>query len=44
MIQGRLNDAVIALRGILSRERIDFGIFGGYAIGTMGGGPREQGH
>ncbi|RSL84853.1 hypothetical protein CDV31_016650 [Fusarium ambrosium] len=37
MIQGRLNDAAIALHGILSREGIDFGIFGGYAIGTMGG-------
>ncbi|KAJ4179365.1 hypothetical protein NW759_017300 [Fusarium solani] len=37
MIQGRLNDAAIALHGILSGEGIDFGIFGGYAIGTMGG-------
>lgn len=37
MIQGRLNDAAITLHGILSRQGIDFGIFGGYAIGTMGG-------
>ncbi|KAH7119386.1 ser/Thr protein phosphatase [Dactylonectria estremocensis] len=34
---GRLNDAAITLHGILSRQGIDFGIFGGYAIGTMGG-------
>ncbi|KAI1108469.1 ser/Thr protein phosphatase [Nemania sp. NC0429] len=34
---GRLNDAAIALHRILSREGINFGIFGGYAIGAVGG-------
>ncbi|RYO85722.1 hypothetical protein DL766_009367 [Monosporascus sp. MC13-8B] len=32
----RLNDAAIALHRVLSRERINFGIFGGYAIGAIG--------
>ncbi|KAI1073495.1 ser/Thr protein phosphatase [Whalleya microplaca] len=33
----RLNDAAIALHRVLSRERINFGIFGGYAIAAIGG-------
>ncbi|OAA61259.1 hypothetical protein SPI_05283 [Niveomyces insectorum RCEF 264] len=37
MIQERLNDAAIALHRVLSRENISYGIFGGYAIGIMGG-------
>ena len=41
MIQGRLNDAAIALYRILSEAGIKHGIFGGYAIGALGG-PRES--
>ncbi|PYI22900.1 hypothetical protein BO86DRAFT_212039 [Aspergillus japonicus CBS 114.51] len=37
MLQDRLNDAAIALHRILSRTSIHFGIFGGYAIGVLGG-------
>ncbi|RYP78939.1 hypothetical protein DL769_003104 [Monosporascus sp. CRB-8-3] len=37
MMQERLNDAAIALHRVLSRQRINFGIFGGYAIGAIGG-------
>lgn len=37
MIQERLNDAAIALHRVLTHERINFGIFGGYAIGAVGG-------
>src|SRR4029077_5058450 len=37
MIQERLNDAAIALHRILSQANIRFGIFGGYAIGVLGG-------
>ncbi|RCI14421.1 hypothetical protein L249_6186 [Ophiocordyceps polyrhachis-furcata BCC 54312] len=33
----RLNDAAIALYRVLNRQNIAFGIFGGYAIGTIGG-------
>lgn len=41
MRQDRLNDAAIALHRILDRANVRYGIFGGYAIGTMGG-PRES--
>lgn len=41
MLQDRLNDAAIALHQILAPANIRFGIFGGYAIGTLGG-PRES--
>ena len=41
MHQGRLNDAAIALHRVLSANLIKFGIFGGYAIATLGG-PRES--
>lgn len=41
MRQERLNDAAIALNRILSRNGIKFGIFGGYAVGILGG-PRES--
>lgn len=41
MIQERLNDAAIALHRVLSREQVTFGIFGGYAVATLGG-PRES--
>lgn len=41
MIQERLNDAAIALHRVFSREQIAFGIFGGYAIASLGG-PRES--
>jgi hypothetical protein len=37
MLQQRLNDAAIALHKILAQENINFGIFGGYAIGAIGG-------
>lgn len=37
MLQDRLNDAAIALHRVLSRANIRFGIFGGYAIGVLGG-------
>ncbi|KAL5358880.1 hypothetical protein BJX96DRAFT_183405 [Aspergillus floccosus] len=37
MLQDRLNDAAIALHRALSRANIRFGIFGGYAIGVLGG-------
>ena len=36
MHQARLNDAAIALSRILDRNRIKFGIFGGYAIAAYG--------
>lgn len=41
MIQARLNDAAIALCEILEAANIKQGIFGGYAIGCLGG-PRES--
>ena len=41
MHRGRLNDAAIALNRILSRNGVKFGIFGGYAVATLGG-PRES--
>lgn len=41
MIQSRLNDAAIALSDILESADIKHGIFGGFAIGTLGG-PRES--
>lgn len=41
MIQARLNDAAIALSEILEAADINHGIFGGFAIGTLGG-PRES--
>lgn len=41
MIQARLNDAAIALCDILEAADIKHGIFGGFAIGTLGG-PRES--
>jgi hypothetical protein len=37
MIQERLNDAAIALHRILNQANVRFGIFGGYAIGVLGG-------
>lgn len=37
MLQDRLNDAAIALHRILAPANIRFGIFGGYAIGVLGG-------
>ncbi|KAG6039843.1 hypothetical protein E4U41_002021 [Claviceps citrina] len=37
MIVERLNDAAIALHRVLSRRQIKFGIFGGYAVTTLGG-------
>ncbi|KAI0474009.1 hypothetical protein GGR56DRAFT_649980 [Xylariaceae sp. FL0804] len=37
MIQQRLNDAAIALHRVLSHRGVHFGIFGGYAIGAIGG-------
>ncbi|PYH94602.1 hypothetical protein BO71DRAFT_449968 [Aspergillus ellipticus CBS 707.79] len=37
MIQDRLNDAAIALYRALNQANIHFGIFGGYAIGVLGG-------
>jgi len=37
MIQTRLNDAAIALHRVLGRHGIRFGIFGGYAVATLGG-------
>ncbi|KAH9894527.1 ser/Thr protein phosphatase [Xylariomycetidae sp. FL2044] len=36
-IPGRLNDAAIALHQVLSERSVNFGIFGGYAIGALGG-------
>ena len=33
----QLSDAAIALHRILTNANIDFGIFGGYAINTIGG-------
>lgn len=41
MHQARLNDATIALYRILSPHNVKFGIFGGYAVATLGG-PRES--
>ncbi|EQK99582.1 hypothetical protein G6O67_005588 [Ophiocordyceps sinensis] len=37
MIQARLNDAAIALHRVLDTAHVNFGIFGGYAIGALGG-------
>ncbi|KAL2368937.1 hypothetical protein BDBG_06427 [Blastomyces gilchristii SLH14081] len=39
--QARLNDAAIALHRVLSGQQVKFGIFGGYAVSTLGG-PRES--
>ncbi len=41
MIQARLNDAAIRLCQLLDAANIKHGIFGGYAIGVLGG-PRES--
>ena len=41
MLLERLNDAAIALNKILSTHNIQFGIFGGHAVATLGG-PRES--
>ena len=41
MIQSRLNDAAIALHGVLAAANIKYGVFGGYAV-TIWGGPRES--
>ena len=35
--QGRLNDAAIALYEVLSGANVEHGIFGGYAVSTLGG-------
>lgn len=37
MIQARLNDAAISLHRVLSQNNVHFGVFGGYAIGVLGG-------
>lgn len=37
MYQQRLNDAAIALQQVLGAANIKFGIFGGYAVVTLGG-------
>ncbi|RDW86945.1 uncharacterized protein DSM5745_03587 [Aspergillus mulundensis] len=37
MLQDRLNDAAIALHRMLTPANVRFGIFGGYAIGVLGG-------
>ncbi|KAF2459393.1 hypothetical protein BDY21DRAFT_189807 [Lineolata rhizophorae] len=37
MRQNRLNDAAIVLQRVFSQAGIKFGIFGGYAIGVLGG-------
>lgn len=37
MLQDRLNDAAISLHRVLSQNNVRFGIFGGYAIGVLGG-------
>lgn len=36
-----LNDAAICLHAILAKQKINFGIFGGYAVSSLGG-PRES--
>jgi hypothetical protein len=41
MIQGRLNDAAIALHQVFQQANIKHGIFGCYAIASLGG-PRES--
>ncbi len=41
MIQSRLNDAAIALDRVLAAANVKYGIFGGYAISSLGG-PRES--
>ena len=41
MIQSRLNDAAIALNRVMAAANIKYGIFGGYAVTTLGG-PRES--
>ena len=41
MIQARLNDAAIALHRVLAAANNKYGIFGGYAVSTLGG-PRES--
>lgn len=41
MIQARLNDAAIKLHQLLDHVHVKHGIFGGYAIGVLGG-PRES--
>ena len=41
MIQSRLNDAAIALHRILAVASIKYGVFGGYAISSLGG-PRDS--
>lgn len=41
MQQSRLTDAAIALQRVLARSNVRFGIFGGFAIGALGG-PRES--
>ena len=41
MIHARLNEAAIQLHKVLDEVHIKHGIFGGYAIGVLGG-PRES--
>ena len=41
MIQSRLNDAAIALDRVLAAASIKYGIFGGFAVSSLGG-PRES--
>ena len=41
MIQPRLNDAAIALDRVMAAASIKYGIFGGYAVSSLGG-PRES--
>ena len=37
MIQSRLNDAAIALHRVLAAANIKYGLFGGFAVSTLGG-------
>ncbi|KAL9107831.1 MAG: hypothetical protein Q9227_007346 [Pyrenula ochraceoflavens] len=41
MLQSRLSDAAMALHRVLTTNGVRFGIFGGYAIGVLGG-PRAS--
>jgi hypothetical protein len=36
MNQARLNDGAIALHQVLAAARVEFGIFGGYAVSVLG--------
>jgi hypothetical protein len=44
MIQQLLNDAAIALHRVLHEAGIKHDIFGGFAIGSLGGPREKQGH